>query len=173
MKAIVAAALLLAGCYKETCDPGCCVDPAQNEDTRLDSHVKSTLALDASLTQEEQSAAMAAADAWAKATDGQVSISLSVVDDVPDSFTVRRAPSGVLKPKMVASTKDSVISLDADLSTSEFLRPALVHEFGHYLGLGDEPDLPDDIMYPCTHEDMPGKPTPDALHDLRVLYGFH
>ncbi len=162
--------LLLAGCYEDTCDPGCCVDPSDSVDNGTLSHLRSTLTLDPALTDVERSAVISAADAWRQATDLQVEISFVLGERALGHAAVVRAPPGLLKPGMLASTTDSVIAIGEALEGSGYLRAGLVHEFGHYLGLGHEPDLPDDIMYPCTHEDMPTTPTPDAVHDLRVLY---
>ncbi len=170
MKLVVTSLLLLVTGCGTNCPPQYCVDRGDNADVWLGSHLRSTLTIDSRLSVAEIDAATAAADSWESATGGRVKISFVTSDDIPDNFVVTRARDQDLLPGELAFTSGSVVAIGASLEASGYLQQSLVHEFGHYLGLGHEPDLPNDIMYPCTHEGMPSVPTPDALHDLRVLY---
>lgn len=163
------AALAVAGCYEDECNPMYCVDPSENADNWSLSHLRSTLSLDPELSEREQSAAIQAAQSWQAALGSSVQISL-VPGEATERFAVRRARPGELKPGMLASARGTVIAIGESLEGSGYLQGGLTHEFGHYLGLGHEPELPDDIMYPCTHDGMPSVPTPDAVHDLQKLY---
>ncbi len=48
----------------------------------------------------------------------------------------------------------------------------LAHEMGHALGLGDDPDAPDALMYPFVKADLagPNEPTSADIDGLEVLY---
>lgn len=171
MKRLIVAlfALGAAGCYEDTCPIAGHQDPAEVEDRSVETHLVSTLTLDTRLSPAEQDAALRAAELWGSATNGRVQITLSP-GDPEEHFAVRRAEPGVLQPGMLAGSTLTVIHIGTGLEGSGYMQGSLVHEFGHYLGLGHEPDRPNDIMYPCTHSGMPDAPTPDALRDFDQLY---
>lgn len=163
-------ALALSGCYEDTCAVAGSQDSAELEDRNVEAHLVSTMTLDAELSEPEQDAARRAAELWGNATNGRVQITLDL--GVPtEHFAVRRAAPDVLKPGMLAGSTLTVIHIGPGLQDSGYMQGSLVHEFGHYLGLGHEPERPNDIMYPCTHAGMPDEPTPDALQDFGELYG--
>lgn len=170
--ALALPALLLAGCYDAACDPQYCFDPSEITDNWVQSNLRSTLTLDPSLSEAELGAVFAAGDAWGEATNGEVDIKFVMGEEgsLPAHYVVRRAREGGLRPGELAATGTTIMILGDGLGENQHLRPVLLHEFGHYLGLGHEPDLPEDIMYPYTHEGMPSAPTADAVSDLRKLY---
>ena len=160
--------LVCIGCAEEVTRPG------DQEDMRRVHNLQSTLVIDPSLSTAELDAIFAASDAWTEATQGKVKLTFVIgeIGKLPNTHVVLRAPVGRLPPAELAATGSTFMFLSDELRSSPHMDSALVHEFGHYFGLGHEPDLPDDIMYPDTHVGMPTAPTADALDDLKVLYGW-
>jgi hypothetical protein len=168
--------LLGVGCVEGPCEKkyGTCPAslPADQEDDWRGSNLDSTLTLDPSLSDAELEATANAVEAWGKATNGKVRIKLVMgeADNLPTHAVVRRAHAGELKDGELASTGTTILSLGEGLGDNPYIQSVLMHEFGHYLGLGHEPELFDDIMYPYTHDGMAVDATPDALGDLKELY---
>lgn len=176
-KTAVLVLLLAAGCVEGPCEEkyGTCPSdlPEDQRDDWRGANLQSTLVLDPNLSQAELDAVLAAADAWESATRGKVRVACVVGDgELPAHNVVRCAHTDELKTAELASTGTTIMLLGSGLGANPHLRAVVMHEFGHYLGLGHEPDLLDDIMYPYTHDGMPESPTPDALSDLRDLYDW-
>lgn len=165
----------LVGCHPDTCKPeyGCQLNIDDDPDRYLASHLVSEFTVDPSLRAEEVEALLAAADSWNLATDGKVRIRFAMMgegDVMPERMVVRRAVEGELEPKMLASYFAEAVRIRQDVD-ARWLKPVLVHELGHFLGLGHEGD-PDSIMYPNVHHGMPEEPTADAVDDLAYLYSW-
>lgn len=169
-------ALASVGCVEGPCEKkyGTCpaLLPEDQEDTWRGSNLESKMVVDPSLSEAELEAVFAAGDAWSKATKGKVKVTFEIGEEgaLPPSYIVRRAHAGELKAGELAATGSTNISLGEGLSDNQYIQSVLMHEFGHYLGLGHEPDVFEDIMYPYTREGMPVVPTSDALGDLKELY---
>lgn len=165
------------GCITDDCSKQymtCDTDlPADQVDMWRGSNLKATLTLDAELEPAVLDAALAAADGWREATQGRLDVQFLMSEgSLPDRYVVRHAFDGELEPAELAAATTTRIIVSDGLGSSRWLQQSLSHEFGHYFGLGHEPDLVDDIMYPFTHEGMPSGPTPDALQDLKELYAW-
>ncbi len=173
---LVLMACLCVGCIESACEKkyGTCPQllPPEQEDHWRGENLQSTLSIDPSLEAVEIEAIKAAVDAWEEATDGRIHVELVLAEEgkLPKQAVVRRAQAAELKDGELAITYTTVMKLREGLSEHRHLNEVLLHEFGHYFGLGHEPDLLEDIMYPSTHRNMARMPTPDALDDLRELY---
>jgi len=131
-------------------------------------HIDSKVTVDSSLSNKELAAVSRAVELWHDATGGKVNIELTIGETLPGQrFVVRRALPGELEPNMLASYFNDNIRIGEGAQGE--LDGILVHEFGHYLGLGHE-DVTSSIMYPCAYGGMPEAPTPDAIADLKAIY---
>lgn len=174
---LVVSMLLATGCHADECKPeyGTCPEPADESlrDVYVSNNLTSTLTLSPELSDAEIEAVIAAADAWREASGGKIDIQFVATDGaMPERYVVRRAYDGELGKGQLAAYQATHIKIGAQLESNQYFHQSLVHEFGHFVGLGHEPELRDDIMYPYTHEGMPSAPTPDAVSDLKRLYGW-
>lgn len=170
------AAWLLLGCSVDPCyNPMYCPGDGPDADTWQLDHLKSTLVIDPVLEPDEVDAVLAAAAAWEAALPGRIHIEfvfLAADESVANRSVVRRAwPRDHFADTWLATTDGSRIALSEQLRAHDYMGPALVHEFGHYFGLGHETDS-SDIMFPATTDHMPTGPTPKALADLDALYSW-
>lgn len=170
-------ALLCLGCSEGPCEPmyGTCESdlPEDQRDHWNGDNLHATLTLDPDLTFAELDAVIAAAESWEAATEGRVQLELVYGHiPMPERYAVRRATPGQLETSTLAMTGHTVITL-SPVGTHPSLQGIVLHELGHFLGLGHEPEKPYSIMYPYVSEDMPSLPTADAVADLRRLYQWH
>ena len=156
------------GCHREYG----CWDGIEQGDRYEYGHVGATLTISPELTPGEVEALHTAVEAWADATAGRAYVRLmltSDADSLPERLVVRRAKAGELSSKERAAYHRDAIVIDNVLESTGYIVPALVHELGHFFGLGHESD-PNDIMFPHTHKGMPTAPTTDAVSDLAAIY---
>lgn len=167
------ALLALSGCGADTCnrDHGC-RDGIDAGDAYEPEHLRAQLIVDPELSAAEVEALHAAVDAWRAATSDRASVSLMLVEPgaaLPERLVVRRARAGELTGKQHAAYYRDAIAIGPLLEASPHATAELVHELGHFFGLGHE-DNRADVMYPFTHDAMPSGPTPDAIADLAAIY---
>lgn len=141
--------------------------PEDQRDHWAGDNIKATLAIDPELSPAEVDAVLTAAEAWREVSNGKVRLSFTY--GAANAWAIRKALPGQLPHGTVAWCGVDVITLGS-IGTGSLLRGAVLHELGHFLGLGHEPSLPEDIMYPYVSDNMPTSPTPDAVSDLRKLY---
>lgn len=167
------AALLLGGCSADDCSRAYgCRDGIEPSDAYEPDHLTATLTVDPELSAAEVEALTVAVDAWAEATEGRAAVRLVIAapgQPLPERFVVRRARAGELAANERAAYWRDALTLAPSLESGGYMTPSLVHELGHFFGLGHEDD-PADIMYARTHTGMAAAPTADALADLAAIY---